>query len=75
MTAIEHEEVERAVKKTKLDGLKRLSVEQLTELHDATGAELSRRARSATKKKPVSELSDRAFEELKRKYFDGESDE
>lgn len=60
-------------KKSRLDGLKRLTVEQLTELHDGTGKELARRARDKEKKRPVSELSNKAFDELKRKYFEGES--
>ncbi len=62
-------------KKSKLAGLARLSHDQLVELHDATDAELARRAKEGAKKKPPSQLSDAEFLRLKQKYFEGESDD
>ena len=65
----EHE-VTKAVKK--LAGLAKLSVEQLTELHDATGKELAKRAKETAKKKKPSEMSDKDFEAYKTKLYSGD---
>ena len=54
---------EKDAKKSKLSvGLKKLSAEQLGELHDAISAELKRRAQDKADRKPLSKMSDREFE-------------
>jgi hypothetical protein len=66
-------------KKSKLAGLKRMSVEHLTELHDATGKELARRAKEKSKHKKPGEMSDKEFSAWSKREMDkhekGESDD
>jgi hypothetical protein len=69
----EHTDEKDDGKKSKLDGLKRMTVEQLTELHDATGKELARRAKAH--KKPMSKMGSAEFEAHKTKLFEGKDDD
>ena len=57
-------------KKSKLEGLVRMTVEQLTELHDATGKELARRAKETAKKKSPSQMSDKEFSAWSKREMD-----
>jgi len=59
MTTDRHDEKDS--KKSKLDGLRRMTVEQLTELHNATGKELARRAKETSKRKKPGSMSDKEF--------------
>ena len=59
MTTDRHDEKDS--KKSKLDGLRRMTVEQLTELHDATGKELARRAKEKSKHKKPGEMDDKEY--------------
>jgi hypothetical protein len=79
MTTDKHDDEKDDGKKSKLAGLKRMTVEQLTELHDATGKELARRAKETAKKKSPSQMSDKEFSTWSKREMDkhekGDSDD
>jgi hypothetical protein len=65
-----HDEKDGGKKKSRLDGLGRMSVQQLTELHEATGKELARRAKETAKKKSPSQMSDKEFSAWSKREMD-----
>jgi hypothetical protein len=61
-------------------GLKKLSHEQLVELHDATGKELARRAKEKSKSKKPGSMSEKEFStwaarEIAKHEHGGDSDD
>ncbi len=70
----EHEVDKGDRRRPKLAGLAKLSHDQLVELSHAVSGELERRAKEGAKKKKPGDLSDKEFAELKRKYFEGDTE-
>ena len=73
MTSTEHKDEDKAAKKVKFDGLKKLSASQLADLLKAVSAEVEARAKTAADKKPLSKMSSREF--YKSKLFSGKDDD
>jgi hypothetical protein len=66
MTSKRDEEKEDS-KKSKFAGLKKLSHEQLVELHDASGKELARRAKEKSKSKKPGTMSEKEFSDWSKR--------
>ena len=67
---MKHDEKDDGKKSGLAAGLKKLSHEQLAELHDAVSAELKRRAQDKADNKKPSEMTDAEFRAWSKKQFE-----